>query len=157
MLGMTKAGIGSDDVWLFKTDDTGVMLWDKIFGGVGQNRGYSVRQTSDGGFIIAGDTYKNLRMEALLIKTDSDGEMEWNKTYGGLGNDIFFSVRQTNDGGYILTGYESTLRYSDLWLVKTDSEGNAPKKPFKNLISKRDSQDILQTGRTDSKNLVHGY
>jgi len=149
VLGMTKAGDGSDDVWLFKTDDKGVMLWDKIFGGVGQNRGYSVRQTSDGGFIIAGDTYKNLRMEALLIKTDSNGEMEWSKTYGGLGNDIFFSVRQTDDGGYILTGYKSILRYSDLWLVKTDSEGNAPKtiiKKLENVIEKEEIKDIDSDG-----------
>ena len=138
VLGMTKSGRGSDDIWLFKIDDTGEMLWDKIFGGVGQDRGYSLRQTSDGGFIIAGDTHKNFGMEALLIKTDSKGNMEWNKTYGGLGNDIFFSVRQTDDGGYILTGYESKFRYSDLLLVKTDAEGNVPRKYGWNSLEKND-------------------
>jgi len=144
VVGMTNSGDGSDNLWLFKTDNKGVMLWEKTFGGPGQNRGYSVRQTSDGGFIIAGDTHKNIRMEALLIKRDSNGEMEWSKTYGGLGNDIFFSVRQTDDGGYILTGYESTLRYSDLWLVKTDSEGNAPKKYNSNSIEKNDTNLVAE-------------
>ncbi len=144
VLGLTKSGRGSDDIWLFKIDNTGEMLWDNTFGGVGQNRGYSLRQTSDGGYIIAGDTPKNSRMEALLIKTDSNGIMEWNKTYGGLGNDIFFSVRQTDDGGYILTGYESTFRYSDLWLVKTDSEGNAPRENFLNSLEKNDTDLIAQ-------------
>ncbi|MFE3845535.1 hypothetical protein ACFL1L_01570 [Thermoplasmatota archaeon] len=155
VLGMTNSGAGFADVWLFKADDTGKMLWDKTFGGDGQNRGYSVRQTSDGGFIVAGDTNKNRRMEALLIKTDSNGEMEWNKTYGGLGNDIFFSVRQTDDDGYILTGYESTLRYSDLWLVKTDSEGNAPKKIIKNLESEIEKEEIKDIDSDESKKLVH--
>jgi len=143
VVGMTKSGAGSDDVWLFKTDDTGVMLWDKIFGGTGQNRGYSVKQTNDGGFIIAGDTYKNLRMKASLIKTDSNGNEEWNKIYGGLGNDIFLSVQQTTDGGYILTGYEATLGNCDLWLVKTDSEGNAPKKFIRNFISESGKQNVI--------------
>lgn len=138
IVGMTDSGAGADDVWLFKTDSSGEIVWDKVFGGIGQNRGYSVKQTNDGGYILCGDTDKNSCMEALLIKTDSDGNKIWSKTYGGLGNDIFVSVQQTSDGGYILTGYETTLGNTDLWLVKTDSEGNTPKKYNKNVNKNSD-------------------
>jgi hypothetical protein len=143
VVGMTKSGVGDDDIWLFKTDRNGTVVWDKVFDGVGQNRGYSVKQTSDGGYVIAGDTYKSFRMKALLIKTDSNGDEEWVKTYGGLGDGIVFSVQQTDDGGYILTGYESIFRNEDLWLIKTDSEGNAPKKYIRNSIRKSDIQNTI--------------
>jgi hypothetical protein len=141
IVGMTESGAGADDVWLFKTDSYGEIIWDKVFGDVGQNRGYAVIQTIDGGYILAGDTNKNYRMEALLIKTDSYGNKIWRKTYGGLGNDIFVSVQQTSDGGYILTGYETTFGNSNLWLVKTDSEGNTPRK-YNRRVSKNSNLNL---------------
>jgi hypothetical protein len=126
--GKDAGGIDNCDIWLLKTDSNGEILWEKIFGSHFSDRGYSVQQTTDGGYVIAGDAFVPNKINGLLIKTDSNGEKEWSKTYGGYGTDITVHVQQTNDGGYILTGYEQTnmFQYLDLWLIKTDENGDAP-------------------------------
>ena len=96
--------------------------WEKTFGGAGYDIGSSVQQTSDGGYIITGETDGNV----YLIKTDSSGNKTWEKTFGGASYDIGWSVQQTSDGGYIIAG--STFSYGagagDVYLIKTDSSGN---------------------------------
>ena len=121
-------GLNEYDIWLLKTDSNGEMLWEQMFGSYFSDRGWSVQQTSDGGYVIAGDTFAGQKVDGLLIKTDSNGEKEWSKTYGGYNTDITIHVQQTNDGGYILTGYYQAKRFQlrDLWLIKTDENGDAP-------------------------------
>ena len=129
LAGYTESyGAGDYDFWLVKVDSNGNKQWDKTFGGTDKENEASVQQTSDGGYIIAGNTfsYGAGSYDIWLIKTNSNGEKLWDKTFGGTNYDDARSVQQTSDGGYILAG--STESYGagkrDVWLIKTDSNGN---------------------------------
>jgi len=121
-------GAGNNDFWLVKTDASGNLQWNKTYGGAGGEEALSVQQTSDGGCIVAGETYSfgAGHYDFWLVKTDANGNMEWNKTYGGVDYDGAWSVQQTSDGGYIAAGYTNSFGAGayDFWLVKTDAIGN---------------------------------
>jgi uncharacterized protein YuzE len=100
----------------------------KTYGGAAWDGGYSVQQTSDGGYIVAGYTtsFGAGGRDIFLIKTDANGNVQWAKTYGGTGYDEASSVQQTSDGGYIVAGYTNSFGagYDDIILIKTDANGN---------------------------------
>jgi len=97
-------------------------LWTKTFGGVADDYGYSVQQTTDEGYIIAGCTYSFGVGEGdvWFIKTDDSGDTLWTKTYGGSSYDYAYTVQQTTDEGYIMTG----MTDYDVWLIKTNASGD---------------------------------
>lgn len=90
-------------------------LWTKTYGGADDDRGYSVKQTIDGGFIVGGETNSFGDEHGYLIKTDQYGDTMWTRTYRGA----ITSVLQTYDGGYIFTG---TIGH--IYIVRTDSFGD---------------------------------
>jgi len=121
-------GAGSIDVWLIKTEANGIQQWAKTFGGIAPDYGFSVEQTPDGGFIIAGGTesFGAGMNDVWLIKTDANGNQQWAKTYGGTGDDYGSSLELTLDGGYVVTGYQESFSNGgfDVGFLKTDSNGN---------------------------------
>ena len=120
-------GAGNEDVWLIKIHPDGAIEWQKTYGDLSDNRGYSVQETTDGGYIIAGSTGGAPSMDVLLIKTNCKGEIQFQKTYGDkLADDHGLSVRQTFDGGYIIVGYGyfPVIPYDEFIVLKTDSQGS---------------------------------
>jgi hypothetical protein len=136
---------GFQNFWLFKINSQGSVLWSKTYTldeSQGNSMLYSMIQTKDGGFALAGSIYTyEGNQDFWLVKTNSQGVAVWNQTYnsgvytdgGGSSNprdDVATCVIQTSDGGYALTGSASlfssstsSLTYS-CWIVKTDSSGN---------------------------------
>ncbi len=137
--------VAGGNFWMFKVDAQGVVLWSKTYQLKDEDYGnkwfYSMVQTRDGGFALAGsaDTTDG-GTDFWLVKTNSAGVAQWNYTYnsgtytesGGYvtpRNDVANSVIQTSDGGYALVGSASLLRQStssivySSWVVKTDAQG----------------------------------
>lgn len=128
IVGSTKSfGAGGNDVYLVKLDANGDLMWSKTFGGVNDDEGKSVRQTSDLGYIICGGTFSSGAgyEDVLLIKTDSSGNLTWQRTFGGAGGESGSAVRQTPDGGYVTVGSTGSFGdgYSSVYLIRTDQNG----------------------------------
>jgi hypothetical protein len=113
------------------------ITFQRTYGGAGRSIGYSVQQTRDGGYIVAGQTTPLVTVwpgvhlgsiwpDALLIKTTAHGETLWTRTYGGSRYDIAKSVRQTADGGYVVAGETNSFGAgeSDIYLIRTDAHGD---------------------------------
>jgi hypothetical protein len=100
--------------------------WERTYGGTGWDEGYSVQQTSDGGYIVAGYTYSFGDSEQVyLVKTNASGDTLWTRTFGGSGSDYGNSIHQTTDGGFIVAGtYDYDGTNPQVFLIKTDANGN---------------------------------
>jgi hypothetical protein len=121
-------GAGNSDMYAVKTDSMGIPILHKTFGGINLERGLSIRQTSDKGYIFLGYTnsYGAGGYDVYLVKIDSLFNTQWEKTYGGSDWDFGNCIEPTSDGGYIICG--STYSFGngdqDYYLIKTDSAGD---------------------------------
>lgn len=102
--------------------------FSRTFGGSGDEKCYSMENTSDGGFILAGytESYGVGGKDFWLLKTDSNGDSVWSRTYGGIGDEICNSVQQLPDNGFILAGYTNSYGAGeeDWWYIRTDASGD---------------------------------
>jgi hypothetical protein len=133
--GSTRQG-GKDKVLLMKTDKNGTQLWNKTYGdgsaGAIEGAGTSVRQASDGGYVIAAQyPYQTTGNSGIyLLKTDASGNFQRSAMVGKNGDIISPSVEQTSDGGYVMAatihtnGYQSSQPDYDIYLIKFDSSGS---------------------------------
>lgn len=127
-----EAEHGYPRMYLLKTDGNGTMQWQRTFGVEPASEGRSVRETSDGGYIVTGSTSIQGNMsDVYLVKTNSSGNYEWHRDYGGSRGETGFSAQQTSDGGYVVAGYSSSF----------------PAFTWKGLLLKYDSYGILQWER----------
>lgn len=129
MTGFTLSlGNGDEDIYIVKTDSNGSLIWAKNFGDTGGERGISIEQTADDGFVIAGTTnsFGASNGDAFLLKLDPGGNVLWSKMYGGLESDYASSVQQTYDGGYIVIGntFSFGVDTDDVYMLKTDATGD---------------------------------
>ncbi len=119
-------GAGSTDIYLVKTNSLGDSMWTRTFGGLSSDRGLSVRQTMDGGYIIGGETSASGSEDIQLIKTNSNGIALWTKVFGTSQQDICAAVVQTFDSGFCFTGSTGNISAGnpDVILIKTDANGD---------------------------------
>lgn len=126
--GYTKSfGQGKSDVFLMRTDSNGDSLWFRTWGANKDDVGWSVQQTVDLGFIVAGVTESFGNGDVYLIKADSQGNTEWIKTYGGDKFDRGYSVQEINDGGFIIVGETKSFGAGeeDVYIIRTDRNGDS--------------------------------
>lgn len=121
-------GFGGEDVFLVKLNPDGNIQWSKTYGGFSEERGFSLQQTIDGGFIIGGTTKTNSNgnTDAFFVKTNASGDVEWSRSMGGGGSDNCFDIKPTSDGGFILTGAQGSYGTGswDYWLIKITADGD---------------------------------
>ena len=140
----TEANEGGDDYWIVKYDHLGNIQWDKTLGGSGTDYLESLEQTSDGGYILGGESSSNKSgqksensrgdQDYWIVKLNKNGKVQWDKTIGGSSTEWLRQVSQTTDGGYILGGYSysdisgektsNSRGAGDYWIVKLDGSGN---------------------------------
>lgn len=100
------------------------VLWEKTYGGSGDDAGYDFCQTSDGGFVIAGYTYSSgENKDFYLVKTDSEGNEEWAKNYGAGNHDVANSICRSADGGFVVAGIGFGGGTTEIYLIKINESG----------------------------------
>ncbi|MGR6088098.1 MAG: DUF7619 domain-containing protein [Arcticibacter sp.] len=134
---------GGYDYWIVKTDDLGNVQWDKTYGGNQFDELFSVRQSTDGGFILGGYSESPLsgdKTEGVsglndywILKLDGNGNLQWQNTLQGTDVDQLYFVEPTADGGFVCAGFsdsglssdkiENTLGAKDYWILKLDAFG----------------------------------
>lgn len=112
-------------VFVIKTDGSGNLQWAKEYGGAYNDEAECIRQTFDGGYVIAGTTlgFGAGGEDIWVIKTDAGGTLQWTKTYGGAGDEKGHEIVQTADSGYVIAG-KSDDAPNPSYLIKTDGSGN---------------------------------
>lgn len=125
---------GSDDAWVVKLDSSGAIQWQRCLGGSNTEQAYSIQQTLDSGFIVAGFTTSNDgdvsgnfgAIDAWVVKLNEVGVVQDQKCLGGSGVETAYSIQQLSDGSFIVGGYTSSVDgdvignhgATDSWIVK---------------------------------------
>ncbi len=128
------------DLWVIKIDSAGTLQWQKDVGGSGIDDAFAIQQTTDGGYIVAGNTEStdgdviglHGSDDFWVVKLSASGNLLWQHCYGGSASEKARSVRQKSDGGYVVLGYTASTDgdvtgnhgKDDMWVIGIDSLGN---------------------------------
>lgn len=135
---------GGYDFWLVKIDENGDKIWDKRFGGTGEDYAYSIVHAPGGGYVVAGATNSGANgdvsqpsqgtQDYWLVKIDEDGTKIWDKRFGSNVAESAYSIAAAASGGYLVLGYtnaqpggdvsQPSKGGQDFWLVRVDENGN---------------------------------
>lgn len=129
----------NNDAWIAKISNSGIIQWQKTYGGTKDDNVKSILQTIDGGFIVAGSTESidgdiennHGDKDAWILKLSISGNLEWQKCFGGLKEDKAESIQQTFDKGFLIAGSTKSNDGSiknhgaeDAWVLKLSSNGS---------------------------------
>ncbi|MBC7777438.1 MAG: T9SS type A sorting domain-containing protein [Phycisphaerae bacterium] len=120
---------GFYDVWVVKTDASGTIEWQRMYGGSAGDFGKSIMQTKDGGYIFSALAYSidgdisstTDESDCWVVKIDAFGNIEWEKSFSAGGVSLPCGIVQTEDGGYVVAAYGTIY---DFWFFKIDAQGN---------------------------------
>ncbi len=161
IVGRTQSfGADGADVYVVKLDANGNLQWTKAIGGASNDLGYSIIQTNDGGYAIAGYTnsFGAGFYDVYVVKLNAQGNLQWTKTIGGSSiRDLGFSIIQTNDGGYIITGYTTSFGAGgyDVYVIKLDASGTLQWTKAIGGVNDDGGNSIIQTN--DGGYVIAGY
>jgi hypothetical protein len=129
VMGTTESfGSGATDIWILKLSSLGNPVWQYTYGGNGYDEGYSIINTIDNGYVVAGYTtsFGAGGEDSWVLKLSSNGEIQWQKAYGGSSLERAYSIQQTQDGGYVFGGETRSFGsvMGDFWIVKLSSIGD---------------------------------
>ncbi|MDC8001421.1 T9SS type A sorting domain-containing protein [Aequorivita todarodis] len=152
---------GNMDYWLVKLNGAGQLEWERSYGGSGYEFGYSVINTSDGGYLIGGqsestdgDVSNNHGMnDAWAVKLNSVGDIQWEKSYGGSLNEYITGMIETTDGGFLFiaptTSNDGDITNNqgerDYWIFKTNAQGTIEWQKTYGGSESDYAQDVKQT------------
>lgn len=121
-------GAGAGDFFVFKLRADGSVEWQRSYGGADYDYAHAIRQTTDGGYVVAGDTmsFGAGDSDVWVVKLDPSGAIQWQKAFGGGGTDQAWSIQTTADGGYVIGGATESFGAgdSDGWIVKLRADGS---------------------------------
>jgi len=166
------------NIWVCKLSSTGTIQWKNMLGSAGDDFGYSIKQTADGGYILCGtiigsntgypfdtDVSQPSKggIDCWVVKLSSTGGKVWEKNYGGSSTDQALDIIQTADGGYAFTGWTNSTNgditsnpgNSSYWLVKLTSTGSITWQKCYGGTLGDFAQSLAQT--TDGGYAVAGY
>ena len=168
---------GGSDYWIVKLNSSGTIEWQKSLGGSDDDLAYSIQQTTDGGYIVAGCAHSNdgditghhgstRCTDYWIVKLSSSGTIEWQKSLGGNCDDIAEAIQQTSDGGYVVAGrlssndgdgteHHGSNGTSDYWIVKLNSSGTIEWQ--KSLGGSGNDGPCLVWQTSDSGYIITGY
>lgn len=168
----------TQDYWLIKLDSLGELEWERTLGGSGDDRLYDVRQTPDGGYVVAGgsrsplsgdrtepnyDSGQFIDNDYWMVKLAADGSIQWDKRYGGSGDDVCNVVLPLADGGFLLCGTSNTyldgdktvpnwlLTSRNIWLVRIDSTRAIT---WQRMLGSPSGNTLSDVIRTDDEGLL---
>lgn len=164
---------GQTDYWVVKLDSSGNLQWQKALGGTNNERAFEIQQTSDGGYIVSGDTYSSNSGDVSsaafgsrdfwIVKLGSTGNITWEKRFGGYGEDNAYSINQTSDSGYIISGTTTSINgnisfnngQGDFWIIKLDALGNLQWEKALGSVTYDQAYSVKQT--PDGNYIATGY
>jgi hypothetical protein len=153
-----SSGAGDDNCWVLKLGASGNIEWQKTYGGADFDAGYAVQQTSEGGFVVGGETrsFGAGGSEFWVLKLNASGAVEWQNAYGGALDDYFWFMEQTLDDGFVLAGvtYSFGASGADAWVLKLAPSGGVE---WENRYgSSTDSDYALSVQQTSDDGYVVG-
>ncbi|PSR53947.1 hypothetical protein AHMF7605_10670 [Adhaeribacter arboris] len=140
---VSQTSPGLKDYWLVKISSTGKKIWDKRYGGNGDDQLVSFTETRDGGFLLGGESFSNATgdksqasrggSDFWAVRVDKDGKKLWDKTFGGSNQDAIASVSRSAGDTFVLAGTsfspisgersQTNQGKDDFWIVKIDAQG----------------------------------